>query len=241
MADAVLKLLADDTFRFELPADDADIRPGHAPCAQTDMEQLLTAARIRHSIHEHKPVLLCAVCSCSVGRCDVHTEQLPLGELPHLELLAADGVPATPQLPRHGITSLFHEGRWYCLDADGATAHDGPQPTHVRVCKGCHTALSGNRVPPNSLVRVDTGPWPEDGQGRLPEVTVVEELLLSSVTPLRRIMIMRPASGRCDPLSCKKQLTGHVVVVPGPPVEQLAALLPRSFEDLAEFMTVSGG
>ena len=63
---------------------------------------------------------------------------------------------------------------------------------------------------------------------------MVEELLLSPGTPMRREMIMRPASGRCDPTTCKKQLTGHVVVVPGPPVEQLAVMLPRSFDDVAK-------
>ena len=238
-AAAANKLLSQHTLRYQLPVNDEDIKAEHAPCAQTLLEQLLTAARIRSSIDTGKPVQLCAVCSCCVGSKQVHTERMPLAKLPNLELLAAEGVTPTEELPRSGITHLWYEGRKYCIDPAGATGMRRNNPSHIRVCTVCHGALQRNKVPDGSLVRVDTGPWAADEEGPLPEVTVVEELLLSSVTPLRRVMIMRPASGRCDPTTCKKQLTGHVVVLPGPPVEQLAAMLPRSFEEVAEHITVS--
>ena len=164
---------------------------------------------------------------------------MSLAQLPNLRLLAAEGIAPTPELPRHGLTHILYQGKRFCLDPAGATARSEGGVTHVRVCTHCHGALTHGRVPPGSLVRVDTGPWATDRDSPLPEVTVVEELMLSSVTPLRRVLIMRPASGRADPSTCKKQLTGHVVVVPGPPVEELAVMLPRDFADVAEHLTVS--
>ena len=247
VAKEVMRRLEAHTLRYQLPGHDADLEPEHVPRGQTLNEQLLTAVRIRDSIDRHKPTLLCSACSCFVGRDDVHEECLALADVPNLDLLVAEGGEVTDELPRHAITTLAFAGAKYCLDPDGVTAwaeqqpQQQPQqrqPTHVRMCTRCFAALLGKRVPDFSLVRSDTGPWPRDELGLLPEVTCVEEQLLASTSVVRRVMIMRPGSGRCDPASCKKQLTGHVMVLPGPPVEQLATMLPRTFDDLAEFLTV---
>jgi hypothetical protein len=167
---------------------------------------------------------------------------MPVAELPHLALLDAS-IEGTPKEPRHGITHIMHDGAKYCLSPDGVTSAEG-QPVCVRVCKTCWHSLTKEKaeVPPRSLVRVDTGPWPVDQHGMLPALTHVEELLLSSVTPMRRVVVMRPVAGSTAFGISKRELTGHVVVVPGTSVEKLnTLLLPRNLEDLPEFLTVRQG
>ena len=117
------------------------------------------------------------------------------------------------------------------------------QPLRVRVCKQCWHHLSKKKpaVPPRSLVRVDTGPPAADGQGPLPTPTFVERVLLSSVAISRKIVVLRPTSGPGGRAGIqKKELTGHVVVVPATSVEKLdSMLMPRSFDELPELLTVS--
>jgi hypothetical protein len=108
------------------------------------------------------------------------------------------------------------------------------------VCSECWQHLSRQKpaVPPCSLVRVDTGPWPVDARGALPQPTYVEHMLLSCVVASRKMMVLRPTRGPGRGFQ-KKELTGHVVVLPGTNVEKLhTMLLPRSFEDLPALMTV---
>jgi hypothetical protein len=223
-----------------LPTRSEDLREEHVPRAQTVEEQLLTAAYIQRDIHGGKRTLVCAVCACFVGSNDVCEDGCSVSDLPGLELLDASE-PATDELPRSGVTHLMEGGVKYCLSPEGVTSEPG-QPTRLRVCQECWDALTRKKpaVPPRSLVRVDTGPWPTDQHGPLPRPTHVEELLLSSAPPLRRIFVMRPAHGGGCGVS-KKELTGHVVVVPGTSVEQLGAmLLPRTLDELPEYLTVGG-
>ena len=97
-----------------LPADPSQLCAEHVPRVQTVEEQLLTAARIDRFIHDKKPVLPCAVCSCAVGRADVAEESCLVADLPGLELLRAD-LPPTEELPRAGLTHVIHGGAKYCL------------------------------------------------------------------------------------------------------------------------------
>ena len=229
-----------------LPADPADLKAEDVPDTQSVEMQILTALRIRQDLHDSKPVLPCAVCACYVGRCDVEEEGCPLAELPALPLLAADGIEKTDELPRDGITHLVHEGVKYCLSAEGVTSPAGSAQTRLRVCRTCWSSLTKKKpaVPPRSLVRVDTGPWPQDNyEGRptdLPPLTYVERLLLSSVVPSRRIVVLRPTHSTAPCGVQKKELTGHVVVLPGTSVERVdSMLLPRDLASLPDVMTVS--
>jgi hypothetical protein len=227
---------------WDLPRQPEDLRPEHVPRALTMEEQLLTAARIQRDVHAGKRTLPCCVCACFVSVTDVAHESMLLTELPNLALLDAS-MEGTPKEPRHGITHIMHEGVKYCLSPDGVTSGDG-LPVCVRVCKSCWHSLTKEKAeaPPRSLVRVDTGPWPADQHGMLPALTHVEELLLSSVTPMRRVVVMRPVAGSTAFGISKRELTGHVVVVPGTSVEKLnTLLLPRNLEDLPEFLTVRPG
>ena len=219
-----------------LPTDPAQLRAEHVVRVQTMEEQLLTAVRIDQFVHDHKPVLPCAVCSCYVGRVDVAEDSCALADLPGLELLDAS-LPPTDELPRAGLTHLVHDGVKYCLSPEGVTSAPGA-PLRVRVCNGCWRSLSKKKpeVPPRSLVRVDTGPPAADDRGPLPTPTYVERVLLGSVAISRKIMVLRPTKGFGIQ---KKELTGHVVVVPATSVEKLHSMLvPRSFDELPELLTV---
>ena len=227
-----------------LPANPADLKPEHVPRTQTAEEQILTALRVRQAIQDGKPVLPCAVCACYVGKCDVAEDSCPLPDLPALALLKADGIQRTPDMPRPGITHLLHDGVKYCLSPEGVTSPEDHQPARLRVCRACWSSLTKKNptVPPRSLVRVDTGPWPSDGRGDLPSPTYVESLLLSSVVPSRKVVVMRPTRGSAPCGVHKKELTGHVVVVPATSVELLdSMLLPRNLDDLPDLLTVSAG
>ena len=226
----------------DLPSDPADLRIYHVPRTQTMEEQLLTARRVQDSIDDGKRVLPCAVCACYVGRGAVAEESCPLADIPAWQLLDAN-LPATLEMPRHVVTLVHNGAVSLCLSPEGITSPPGQQPVCVRVCTTCWTSLSAKKpaVPPRSLVRVDTGPWPTDQLGALPQPTYVERLLLSSVVPSCKVVVMRPTHGGAPGGMQKRELTGHVVVVPSTCVERLdAMLLPRNLEDLPDMLTVRG-
>ena len=58
----------------------------------------------------------------------------------------------------------------------------------ITVCRWCRKCLRRGKVPPCSLVRLDTGPWPEDAHGPLPVPTFVEATILAPFRPLRTVM-----------------------------------------------------
>ena len=204
------------------------------PRPLTEEEVLLTAARVRESIADGARTLVCAVCACFVSRADQ-----PLDTLPSKHLLEHDGE-QTEEMPRHAKTTLQHDGKVYCLTKEGVTS-PADHTVRLRVCRPCMAALSRKQkgkdspvVPPRSLVRVDTGPWAHDEHGALPKPTYVERKLLSSVTAVRQVVVVRPTYG-----PTKRDLVGHVVVIPATNVELLhGKLLPLSFEDLPDQLTV---
>ena len=65
--------------------------------------------------------------------------------------------------------------------------HDG----HGRICNDCMAALRSNKVPPQSLVRIDIGPAPRDTGGDLPELTFIKALAVASVHVVRHIVVMQ--------------------------------------------------
>ena len=193
-----------------LPADPAELTADHVPRPQTVLEQLLSASRMRASIADNKPVHTCrACCGMCTGLASLEHQHLPLEELPNLALLRADE-PATPELPRHGLTHVVHEGVKYCITPDGISSAQG-EPVAVRVCKQCHDDLARKKVPKFGYPRVDTGPWPKDECGALPELTYVESLLRPGAAAqaaqevrrtrlaLAQLIRQRCRSRTCDP------------------------------------------
>ena len=229
MSEAVLQRLSDWVRTQPMPSDPADLRPEQVPRVQTVEEQLLTAARIQRDVEAAVSVLPCAVCGCYVGSREVAETGVAVPDLPNVGVLRADGE-RTAELPRDGITHLEHDGVKYCLSPEGITSAPG-QPVRLHACLDCWAALAKKKVPPRSLVRVDTGPWPVDDTGPLPSPTYVERLLLSSVTPSRRVVVLRPTSGGCIGGVRKKELVGHVVVVPATSVrvDRIATSVDAAF------------
>ena len=231
---------------FKLPPVGTALTPEHAPAAGDETLDVLTAIAYRDYLASHKRTLVCVVCACRVSAAEVEEEMHLLSDLPGLELLSADRTahPPTPSHPRDAITTLewpASSGERYCLTQAGVTGTSAGGEPLVRVCSGCHKKLSSGNIPPRSLVCVDTGTWPCDDVGPLPEMTAVEEALVAPVTVLSRVMIMRAANEATGAarFTLKKTLIGHVVVLPGPTAGELAGLLPRPFTVLGETFLVS--
>jgi hypothetical protein len=231
--------------RLVLPPEGTPLEARHAPPPVDEVDVMLTVHAYRDYLRDHKPTLVCAVCACRVSAADTEDDELLLSTLPHLELLSADRTahPPTPELPRDALTTLewpVGSGERHCLSTAGCTGAAADGEPLLRVCSTCHTKLRNGRVPPRSLVAVDTGQWPSDDVGPLPRPTQVEEALIAPVTVHGRVMIMRAATATSrGAFTAKKTLVGHVVILPGPPTGELAALLPRTFDVLAEKFLVS--
>ena len=227
---------------LQLPPEGTPLDASHAPAVPTEEQAMLTAVLFREHFHKHKPVLVCAVCACFCSLADIAQHKVPLHDVPNRALLDASGLrDEAGGLPRTALTTVCFDDVHYCVSPGGVVGvwnPSGGMPL-LRVCAECWAALGRGVVPPRSLVRVDTGPWPSDDVGPLPHLTMVEEALVSPVTVLRRVMVMRPEGRRHLPSNMvKKALTGHVIVLPGPAPGQLARLLPLTCRDLAENLLV---
>ena len=71
------------------------------------------------------------------------------------------------------------------------TLHAGVECDDVTICSECHRVLQRGDIPPASLVRLDTGPWPEDDDGPLPVPTFIEATIIAPYRPLRSIVTCR--------------------------------------------------
>lgn len=89
----------------------------------------------------------------------------------------------------------------------------------ARVCAEFHTVLSSNnsttggekRIPPASLVRVDTGKSPS----ALPSLTLPEPKLLAATQPSRDLFMMNPSGRQNRPHDAyQAHWTGHVFAFP---------------------------
>ena len=224
---------------FGLPPPGAPLTPDHAPASVDETQELLTVIRYREYLDAHKCTKVCAACACRVSAADTWEDDVLLADVPNVELLSADRArhPPTAELPRDALTTVESpagSGERYCMAPDGVTGVSNGELL-VRLCGRCHGKLSRGAVPQRSLVRVDTGPWPADDVGPLPLLSQVEEALVAPVTVHSRVYIMRAAQERSSStFTMKKTLVGHVVVMPGPATDDLAALLPRSYGALAD-------
>jgi hypothetical protein len=61
----------------------------------------------------------------------------------------------------------------------------------VAVCSECLRYLARAAMPPASLVRLDTGPWPVDADGPLPCPSFIEATILAPWRPLRSVITCR--------------------------------------------------
>ena len=207
---------------------------------------------------------VCSVCATFRERASVSWQLF--ATLPNKDVLLASLAP-TPTLPRSGHLTVEYSGERYCLldsvqaavgrpeiclrgrnvessvdteltddalrtierDVDGTIAA-------VKVCGECLQALACARVPPWSLVRCDAGLRPLG----LPVLTWIEEIIVSPYRPLRHVVVCRPRKGaEWRPADTFHQtLRGHVIAIPNPSSEALAAVLPLRPETLPEYVSV---
>jgi hypothetical protein len=80
--------------------------------------QVQVAAKLQAVLDRNAATGVCAVCSLATPPPELTL--LPLGAVPHLELLRCDG-PPTPEAPRHAHTRASHAGVDYCLQPLGIT------------------------------------------------------------------------------------------------------------------------
>lgn len=170
---------------------------------------------------------------------------MAIADVPYVYRLDWGG-PKVPEmgLPRDGLTFIQVGGRRYCMSSLGRTgtipanASNIAMPT-VCVCKECFTALEHDRVPPRSLVRVDTGPWPTDDDGPLPVLTPTKVALVTPVSVARYVTVFRPSGADHRPSHMlQKQLRGHIIVSPSVSPSAMASVLPRDLNDLPDEMLV---
>lgn len=111
----------------------------------------------------------------------------------------------------------------------------------VQLCKACHSSLMRRRVPPASLVRVDTGPipWMREGPDgpeiQLKPLSIFEELLLAPYRCLRYVGIMKPSGDRS--LS-QLSFRGHIIAFQNVGADEVAKVFPLRFEDIPQVMQV---
>jgi hypothetical protein len=203
------------------------------PAAPSAAEVVTAAAALRQRMEELTPTGLCAVCSCSCPPSVLR--KLPYADVPRSELLRADG-PKTSECPRDAKTvTALPDGRVYCLQPAAVT------DAAVVICSECLSSLQGGKIPPHSLVRVDTGHKP-DG---LEWPTLLEQLCIGWLRPHRLTVVCRPQLPNAQPWrdwSGQQPhhvgLVGHVTAHANPQPQQMATMLPLPFEQLSDFVKV---
>ena len=122
------------------------------------------------------------------------------------------------------------------------------QDPYVSICNECYDALERMKVPPCSLVRVDTGqipwgssipsyPFGNDENYMLRPLTMFEERLLGTKQASRLVTVMRPSSG--DSSLKQWQFRGHVFAVQNVSIEDVHEAFPLPFDKIPTHMQVS--
>ncbi|KXZ41459.1 hypothetical protein GPECTOR_454g356 [Gonium pectorale] len=106
----------------------------------------------------------------------------------------------------------------------------------VDMCNECHMGLARGEVPANSYARVDNGPRPS----HLPQLTLLEERVVSPARVLRHMMICRHIreQGPADPALYHSKLRAHIISFNSPDAAEIAAMFPVRPEQLPELISV---
>jgi hypothetical protein len=121
----------------------------------------------------------------------------------------------------------------------------------VALCGECYDYLDRKKVPPGSLVRVDTGGFPRSSDierelGRpmgdiepfkLEPLTMVEERLLGLKQASRMVTVMRSSGG--DSSLQQWQWRGHVIAFQNVDIEELSLCFSLDIDDVPSRMQAS--
>ena len=213
--------------------------------APTHIDGIAVASAFRQHMEEHKPTAVCAACSCFKPHCDVVGVLLATAVGKALLTPLRCDEESTPEHPRHGLTRCCISGVDYCIQHDGgaivwrgegASRH----PHCAMLCTACFSTLQHNRVPNDSLVCVDRGPWPIVRGVPLPQLTLVEQALLAGLRVSRYMIVLRGVGSQTRATAaCQRGLRGHVVAFPkAHPGRISSLLLPCPRRDIADSIKV---
>jgi hypothetical protein len=207
-----------------------DMKP-LCPAAASFEDNVALAKQFRYSLEKSCTLTLCAV--CAIPQPEVNA--VHIDALPNKEILRGDGN-STPEAPRHGITVCTLKEIVYCLHPNAVSDED------VSVCKDCLSFLKRNKVPSQSLVRVDTGPIPRnpDPKLNLAPLRMLEERMVSVIRTLgKMVYIIKPAGAANLPPQCRQQCTkGHVIAFPNVTPQQIAKTLLLTEGELPQILQV---
>ena len=188
------------------------------------------ARRMRRILKNECRRKLCAVCSISHPRDMVkpyHYEAVP-----NLSLLLADEE-KTEECPRDAKTVYEWDGATYCLQP----AACGEEK--VSRCGNCHASLGREKVPPDSLVRVDTGSIPRGPSAELTlePLRMIEERLLGQLHVFRCVVVIKPEGSWKPHDACQRGHRSHIVAVPYVSNREVATVL-QSLKTLSDHTQV---
>jgi len=196
------------------------------------------AQKFRDSLSSKSTKVVCSVCSMYVLKATLCASSdadgfIAVNGIPNLDLLRADVEP-TDELPRHAKTTFKFNEHSYCMQP---AACNGDK---ARVCHTCYTKLCAETVPKNSLVRFDTGGLPicEETNETFPQLTMIEEKLLSQYRSSRIVMIMKPPAVFRPLDTYQIGHRGHVIAFPNVPVKETRRVLLPALDSLPEHIKV---
>ena len=138
----------------------------------------------------------------------------------------------------------------YGEDSEELEDHPDRDPW-VALCEECFRSLSNDKVPPGSLVRVDTGRFPtkadiekvmghQDQPGwdidtfKLEPLTMVEERLLGLQQASRLVTVMRSSGG--DASLQQWTWKGHVIAFQNVDIEELSQCFSVNIDEISTRM-----
>lgn len=98
----------------------------------------------------------------------------------------------------------------------------------------CRLAIRHGTFPRESLVVVDAGMRPIG----LPELTLLESLILSPLRPIRYFALTKPHASRGDSSALTEVLRAHVVAYPNPPPGKLGGVFPLRMGEILQHSLV---
>jgi hypothetical protein len=201
------------------------------PPAFTFEQHVELAQDFRDSLDESCNLTLCAVCAIP----QAGVESVHIDDLPHKKLLCADE-PSTPEAPRHGLTTCTLKKVVYCLQPDAV------KENQVSACPACLSALKKQKIPKESLVRVDTGLIPRNPDPKLDlaPLRMLEERLVSPIRTLGKLVyLIKPDGGPNLPPQCRQQCSkGHVIAFPNVEPQQLTEALLIPLNEIPDILQV---
>ena len=206
--------------------------PAPLPPPRTLRRDIRDAKAFRQHIFDHMHTAVCACCSRYRMKCLVKSYDYI--DVENLDLLKISG-PKSDNMPRHARTTYGP----YCLQPAACQAiNPDAFDFTLDLCDECINHLHRGRVPPCSLVYIDTGSIPSSPNPELDlaPLTIIEELLVAFNRVIRYVMVFYPTPAG---LSVRQHcFRGNVIAFPNAPVSDVIRALPLPLDKIPEIIQV---